>query len=107
MNKKLSLSSLAFLASLANSASAHHLDDYDARIRDEANLPAAWFNCTKKDDCELVSVPCQSGLAISASHKEEAQDVLNHKYYFCLGSPVDDTVASCKSRRCITEPKQK
>ncbi|HEY8161458.1 MAG: hypothetical protein ACR650_05550 [Methylocystis sp.] len=104
--KRLLISSLIWVA-LANSAPAHHLDNYDERIRAEANLPAAWFNCKKNDDCELVSVPCQSGLAVSASYKKEAQDVLNHTYFFCLGSSAEDTTATCKARRCVTEQKQK
>jgi hypothetical protein len=51
-------------------------------------------------------VPCQSGLAVNAGHEAEAQDVLNHKYFFCLGSSLDDTMAACKARRCVTESKK-
>jgi hypothetical protein len=91
---------------LARPAAAHHLDNYDARIRAEADLPAAWFACKTADDCTLVSVPCQSGLAVNAGHEAEAQDVLNHKYFFCLGSSLDDTMAACKARRCVTESKK-
>jgi hypothetical protein len=99
------LSMIAFSA-FAQQAAAHHLDDYDARIRGEATLPAGWFTCSKADDCDLVSVPCQSGLAVNAAHKEEAQELLNHHFYFCLGSSLDDTAAACKARHCVTEPKK-
>ncbi len=103
--KTLRILSLIAFAACAREAAAHHLDEYDARIRAEANLPADWFNCKKAEECELVSVPCQSGLAVSASHSEEAQELLNHHYYFCLGSSLDDTEAACEARRCVTEPK--
>ncbi|KAF2992608.1 hypothetical protein OGR47_06120 [Methylocystis sp. MJC1] len=105
MKKAFALSLL--VAFLPPTAQAHHLDDYDARIRAEASLPAAWFACKTNDDCALVSVPCQSGLAVSATYAEEAQDRLNHTYFFCLGSAVDDVAASCEARRCVTEPKKK
>ncbi len=105
--KKAFALSLLVAACLPPTAQAHHLDSYDARIRTEANLPAAWFTCKKSDDCALVSAPCQSGLAVGAAHAEEAQDRLNHTYFFCLGSPMDDTAASCEARRCVTEPKKK
>lgn len=105
MKKAFTLSFL--VAAFPPAAQAHHLDDFDARVRTEANLPASWFACKTSDDCALVSVPCQSGLAVSAAHAEEAQDRLNHAYFFCLGSPMDDTAASCEARRCVTEPKKK
>lgn len=99
--------SFAALAAFTGAAAAHHLDDYDARIRAEAGLPADWFSCRTAGDCDLVNVPCQSGLAVSAAHSAEAQDVLNHHYFFCLGSSAGDTVAACEARRCVTEPKNK
>jgi hypothetical protein len=105
--RQLQIILLAVFVGFVQPAVAHHLDEYDARIRAEARLPAAWFDCRKTDDCDLVSVPCQSGLAVNASHKEEAQDLLNHHYYFCLGSSLDDTVAACEARHCVTEPKKK
>lgn len=105
MKKAFALSLL--IAAFAPMAQAHHLEDYDARIRAEANLPVSWFACETNDDCALVSVPCQSGLSVSASHAEEAQDRLNHVYFFCLGSAVEDTAASCEARRCLTEPKKR
>lgn len=104
--KRPRLLSLAVFAAFIQPAAGHHLDDYDARIRAEANLPAAWFNCGKAEDCDLASVPCQSGLAVNASHKDEAQDALNHHFYFCLGSAVEDTQATCEKRHCVTEPKK-
>ncbi|WP_442754358.1 hypothetical protein ACNHKD_15375 [Methylocystis sp. JAN1] len=105
--KLLRILSLGAFVAFNQQAVAHHLDDYDARIRAEANLPAGWFHCRKADDCELVSVPCQSGLAVNADHKEEAQDLLNHHFYFCLGSSLEDTMAACEARHCVTEPKRK
>jgi hypothetical protein len=91
----------------ASRTHAHHLDEYDARIRAEANLPAAWFACKNADDCALVSVPCQSGLAVNAGHKGEAQDILDRHYFFCLGSSLDDTIAACEARHCVTEPRKR
>jgi hypothetical protein len=105
--EKMSLAIFASLLALSSPAAAHHLDDYGPRIRQEAGLPAEWFSCRAQDDCALVSVPCQSGLAVSAAHSDEAQEALNHFYSFCLGSSVDDTVASCQARHCVTEPKSK
>jgi hypothetical protein len=101
------LSLLAATIWITQPASAHHLDDYDSRIRKEANLPAAWFACRTSEDCALVSVPCQSGLAVNADHSAQAQEALNQKYFFCLGSSLEDTVASCHARQCATEPKEK
>jgi hypothetical protein len=105
--KKIWSLALIAAAALADVAQAHHLDGYDARIRAEAHLPAAWFSCKTADDCDLAAVPCQSGLAVSKSHRDETQEILNHTYFFCLGSPMEDTVAACEARRCVTEPKKK
>jgi hypothetical protein len=105
--KKIWVLPFAASAMFVGKAMAHHLDDYDARIRKEADLPASWFACKTDDSCVLVSVPCQSGLAVTADHGAEAQEVLNEKYFFCLGSAADDTVASCVAHRCATEPKKK
>ncbi|MGJ0509719.1 MAG: hypothetical protein ACR652_21865 [Methylocystis sp.] len=88
---------------LAQSAAAHHLDEYDERIRREANLPSAWFQCKSEKDCDLVSVPCQSDLAVNANHKEEARDALIKQYPFCLGTSLHDTKASCQKHECVTE----
>lgn len=94
---------LAFWAAFAPIAFAHHLDDYDARIRGEAALPAEWFACKSARDCELVSVPCQSDLAVNASHVDQAREALIQRYPFCLGTSLHDTEALCKERRCATE----
>ena len=88
------------LAPLA--AYAHHLDDYDARVREEARLPAGWFSCRTAKDCDLVSVPCRSGLAINGSHADEARKALVETYPFCLGSSLDDTEAACEKGQCVT-----
>jgi integrase len=53
-------------------AFAHHLDAYDRKIRKAANLPLAWFACKTDKDCDLVSVPCKSDIAVNGSHKDEA-----------------------------------
>lgn len=85
-------------------ALAHHLDDYDAKIRKEANLPTKWFSCKTADDCVLVSVPCKSDMAVSKIYSEEAQESLIHRYPFCLGSDVHDTEAICDEAQCMTNP---
>lgn len=83
-------------------ARAHHLDDYDARIRAQAHLPADWFTCRVTKDCDLVSVPCQSGLAINARHVDEAREALIQAIPFCLGSSLEDTEAVCDRNQCAT-----
>ncbi len=102
MKKQLALLSI-LAAALSQSAAAHHLDDYDARIRRDADLPAAWFKCQAAKDCELVSVPCQSDLAVAARYKTEAREALVKEYPFCLGSSLHDTEASCEKRECVTK----
>lgn len=89
-----------FLAPL--SALAHHLDDYDAHIRQEAKLPTAWFSCHASKDCDLVPVPCRSGLAVNSRHIDEARAALVDAYPFCLGSALDDTEAACEEGQCVT-----
>jgi hypothetical protein len=93
-----------FLAALMQGAAAHHLDDYDARMRAEARLPDDWFVCKKTEDCALVSVPCRSGLAVNAAHVDAARDALIEAFPFCLGSTLSDTEAACEKRQCVTEP---
>jgi len=66
------VSLLAFIGD----AAAHHLDNYDARIRAEAQLFAEWFSCKSKNDCALVSVPCRSGLAVNSAHVDDAKEAL-------------------------------
>lgn len=83
-------------------ASAHHLDDYDARIRADARLPAEWFICRVTKDCDLVPVPCRSGLAVNGQHVDEARRALVDAYPFCLGSALDDTEAVCEKGQCVT-----
>lgn len=99
------IAGVLFLISMAlpYSAPAHHLEDYDRRIRMEAKLPAAWFKCRTAKDCELVSVPCQSDLAVGGSYKSEAREALIQSYSFCLGSSLHDTEASCEKRECVTK----
>ncbi len=99
------IAGLLFFVSMALpcSASAHHLDEYDGRIRMEAELPAAWFKCRAAKDCELVSVPCQSDLAVGGSYKAEAREKLIERYPFCLGSSLHDTEASCEKGECVTK----
>jgi hypothetical protein len=92
-----------FLILSVQTTSAHHLDDYDARIREEAKLPAEWFNCKTKDDCGLVSVPCQSDLAVNAMHADEAREALIQAIPFCLGSSISDTESACEHRECVTK----
>ncbi len=84
------------------SAFAHHLDDFDARIRSEAKLPAEWFKCKSKDDCGLVSVPCQSDLAVNKDHVDEAREALVKAIPFCLGSSISDTDSVCEHHECLT-----
>jgi hypothetical protein len=93
------LGPLAFLCAPAH---AHHLDDYDARVRAEAHLPAEWFACRVTKDCALVSVPCRSGLAINAQHVDEAREALIQAIPSCLGSSLDDTEAVCERNQCAT-----
>lgn len=101
--KKIGLALLSLLA-LPASAFAHHLDDYDARIRAEARLPEDWFTCKDKDDCTVVEVPCQWDLAVSARHADAARDALIDAFPFCLGTALHDTAATCQHSRCTTEP---
>lgn len=84
-------------------ATAHHLDEYDARIRAEAKLPSKWFACKLASDCTLVHVPCQSGLAVNASHLDEAREALIRAYPFCLGQSLSDTEPVCEKRQCLTK----
>jgi hypothetical protein len=90
------------LALAPSVAAAHHLDDFDSRIRDEAKLPAAWFACRTTQDCGLVQVPCRSRLAVNKGHFEEARDALIDAFPFCLGSGLDDTEAVCEKGQCLT-----
>jgi hypothetical protein len=83
-------------------AFAYHLDEYDARIRTEANLPTEWFSCRNTKDCDLVAVPCQSDLAIHSAHVEEARECLIDAYPFCLGW-MQDTKASCEVDQCMAK----
>jgi hypothetical protein len=94
------------LALVSSAASAHHLDDYDALVRAEAHLPAEWFACRVTKDCDLVSVPCRSGLAINARHVDEAREALIEAIPFCLGSSLDDTEAVCEKNQCATRGRQ-
>ena len=105
--KKKWILSLAASVMFAQTAAAHHLDDYHERIRTEANLPTKWFTCKSLSDCVLVSVPCQSDLAVNVGHSAEAQEALNEKYFFCLGSALHDTVASCEAHQCVTKGTKK
>lgn len=84
-------------------AEARHLDEYDVRIRAEARLPAQWFICKSSTDCELVSVPCQSGLAVNTSRAAEAREALIKEYPLCLGQSLNDTKAVCDERQCVTK----
>jgi hypothetical protein len=96
------VSLLAFIGD----AAAHHLDNYDARIRAEAQLFAEWFSCKSKNDCALVSVPCRSGLAVNSAHVDDAKEALIRTFPFCLGTSLDDTEAACERRQCVTKPKK-
>jgi hypothetical protein len=91
------------MLALTENVAAHHLDDYDARIRSQAKLPADWFSCKTKDDCTLVSVPCESGLAVNSSHVDEAREALITAIPFCLGQSYDDTEATCEHGQCATK----
>ena len=84
-------------------AAADQLKEYDERIRHEAKLPSEWFRCKKEKDCDLVSVPCQSDIAVTASHKDDAQEALIKQYPFCLGGSQHNTEAKCKKHECVTE----
>lgn len=101
--KKLATIALGGCAFLAQFSAAHHLDQYDPRIRREACLPSAWFKCKSKKDCDLVGVPCRPDLAVNANHKAEARDALIKAYPFCLGTSRHDTEASCEKHECVTE----
>jgi hypothetical protein len=92
---------------MLQTATAHHLDEYDSRIRAEVKLPAKWFNCKSASDCELVSVPCQSNLAVNASHAAEAREAIIKEYPFCLGASLSDTRAVCDEHQCVTKPIKK
>jgi hypothetical protein len=83
-------------------AEAHHLDNYDSRIRDEAGLPTTWFSCNTTSDCALVTVPCHSDLAVNAEHLNQVEEEISKKYPFCLGSTLKDTAASCEAHQCVT-----
>jgi hypothetical protein len=97
---------LILLSLLASTqiAVAHHLDDYDARIRAEARLAPSWFACKTSKDCALVSVPCQSDLAVNAAWRDQAREALIDAFPFCLGSSISDTEATCEKRECVTSP---
>lgn len=97
------LSWLFVLAGLSSNASAHHLDDFDERIRAEAQLPADWFHCRAAKDCDLVSVPCQSDLAVNSDHATEARKRLVDQFPLCLGASLHDTEAACVARECRTK----
>lgn len=90
---------------LPQAAAAHHLDEFDERIRKEANLPAEWFTCKLAKDCDLVSVPCQSDLAVNIAHSAQAREALIQKFPFCLGSDQHDTEVACEKRQCVTKAK--
>lgn len=97
---------LVFLTLFAPAAAvAHHLDAYDRKIRKAANLPAVWFKCKIDKDCDLVSVPCKSDIAVNGAHKDEARQALIDHYYFCLGESIHDSEASCEEGQCMTNPK--
>jgi hypothetical protein len=87
-------------------AGAHHLDEFDTRIRAEAKLPAGGFNCRREVDCAFVSVPCQSGFAVNAGHVDEAGEVFINRYPFCLGTSLSDTKATCEESQCVTKSTQ-
>lgn len=89
---------------MLQTATAHHLDEYDSRIRSEAKLATGWFNCKSESDCALVSVPCQSDLAVNASHVTEVREALIKEYPFCLGTSQNDTKAVCEEHQCVTKP---
>lgn len=55
-------------------------------------------------DCALVSVPCQSGLAVNAGHVDEAREVLINRYLSCLGTSLSDTKAARDERECVAKP---
>lgn len=95
---------LLLLMASTQIASAHHLDGYDARIRAEANLAPSWFACKTTKDCALVSVPCQSDLAVNAAWRDDAREALIKAFPFCLGSSTSDTEATCEKRQCVTSP---
>ncbi|MEK8095421.1 hypothetical protein WOC76_23460 [Methylocystis sp. IM3] len=99
---KMARATLALVA-LARPAFAHHLDDYDRRLRRDADLPAAWFTCGSAKECEMVSVPCQSDLAVAARHAAQARERLVETYPFCLGSSLHDTEAACEEHECVTK----
>lgn len=94
------------LLALTKDAVAHHLEHYDVHIRAEAKLPSEWFNCKKKDDCTLVSVPCRSSLAVNSTHVDEAREALITAFPFCLGQSIDDTEAVCEHSQCVTKPEK-
>ncbi len=100
---------VSFLSLLASTqiAFAHHLEDYDARIRAEAHLAPSWFTCKTSRDCALVSVPCQSDLAVNSAWRDQAREALIDAFPFCLGSSLSDTEATCKERQCVTSPAKK
>jgi hypothetical protein len=98
-----SLKCLIFIVFVSTNAFAHHLDEYDERIRAEAQLPNDWFSCKTEKDCDLVSVPCQSDLAINAKHVTEAREALINHYWICLGSSQHDSQAMCDEHQCTTK----
>lgn len=101
--KRILVSALIFMS---DAVSAHHLDAYDRKIRAEAHLPPAWFACKTVKDCDLVSVPCKSDIAVNGAHKDEAREALIDRYPFCLGESAHDSEASCEEGQCMTNPKQ-
>ncbi len=90
---------------MSGDALAHHLDAYDRKIRATANLPAAWFRCKTIKDCDLVSVPCKSDIAVNGEYKDVARQALISHYAFCLGESAHDSEASCEDGQCMTSPK--
>jgi hypothetical protein len=98
---------LTALPLFTQTAAAHHLDNYDERIRATAELPSDWFACNSSADCALVSVPCQSDLAVNASHADETRASLVRAFSFCLGSSLHDSESACHERQCATGPKKR
>lgn len=90
---------------ISSAAAAHRINAYDQKIRNAANLPPAWFVCKTVKDCDLVSVPCKSDIAVNALHKEETRQALIERYPLCLGESIHESEASCDGGQCVTNPK--
>jgi hypothetical protein len=77
---------------------------YEKNIREEANLPSAWFSCKTDKDCGLASVPCAASIAVNSSHTNEASAAICKRYGCggCNATMMDTSAALCHEGQCVT-----